>query len=81
MTYSIGLVPATPLDKGSVSDAASSPETARWFLVTPAIERALRNEPWFSYLLSGAVGWLDTFVRDQLPKRFYKIPSRAYPPR
>jgi len=56
MTYSLGLVPATPLDKGSVSDAASSPETARWFLVTPAIERALRNEPWFSYLLSGAVG-------------------------
>lgn len=56
MTYSFGTEPVTPFDKGLVSDVASSPETARWFLVTGAIDRALRSDPALSMMLNGHSG-------------------------
>jgi hypothetical protein len=58
MTYSLGLVPATvtPFDKGPSVGADNSLEAARWFLITPAIERALQDNPAVSMLVGGERG-------------------------
>jgi len=47
VTYSLGV----DISKELVSGAPASEATARWFLVTPALDRALRDDPTFGLLL------------------------------
>lgn len=48
MSYALGIVSN---NKALVSDEAASEATARWFLVTPAVGRALQDDPTFGLLV------------------------------